>query len=36
MIRLDMNLAFAPDVAGNVTALPFADESIHVIVKLAI
>jgi SAM-dependent methyltransferase len=31
MIRLDMNLAFGPDVASNVTALPFADESIDVI-----
>lgn len=28
MIRLDMNLAYKPDVAANVTALPFADESI--------
>jgi len=28
VIRLDMNLAYGPDVAANVTALPFADESI--------
>lgn len=29
--RLDMNPAFGPDIVGNVTALPFADESIDVI-----
>ena len=31
LIRLDMNFQFRPDVAANVAALPFADETIDLI-----